>query len=86
MDNELLRKSITKDDTTKTLVVRRAKNGFIIEISKTWYEDNGMNEKEYKHSCDYWVSKTNPFEKKSSDLSSDKEPKTISEAIKDLKF
>lgn len=86
MDNEILRKSITKDSLTKTLVVKQAKNGFIIEISKSWYENNNVGEEEYKHSCDCWISKTNPFEKKSKDLSSKKEPKTITEAIKDLKI
>jgi len=85
MENSLLTKSITKDDVTKTLEVKEAKNGFIIKISKSYYEENGMGEKEYKYDCDYWISKTNPFAKKEN-KKAEKEPKTISEAIKDLKF
>ena len=85
MDTEILRKTISKDDVSKTLVVKQAKNGFIIEISKSWEEKNDMGEEEYKHSTEYWISKTNPFEKQTKEKEN-KEPKTISEAIKDLKF
>jgi hypothetical protein len=80
MEDTLIRKSITKDNVTKNLEVKKANNGFIIKISKEWYDNN-----EFKYETNYWISKTNPFDKENKKVSN-REPKTITEAIKDLKF
>lgn len=85
-DSEIV-KTIEKDGVTKRVEVKKAENGYVTKITKSWMEDDGYDNKEYKEECKYWISKTNPLEMKKKKVSSDKkEPKTIGEAIKDLKI
>ncbi len=54
-----IRKSITKDDLTKTIEVEQVENGYIITIEKYGRESK---DSEYISECKRYISETNPLE------------------------
>jgi len=51
------------DDTSKTITVREAENGFIVRMERSYYEGK-EGEKKYKYEEKEYISKTNPLEEK----------------------
>jgi len=52
-----------EDETSKTLRVEEAENGFIVYIERSYYEGEG-EKKSYKYEEKKYISFTNPLEEK----------------------
>lgn len=72
------------DETTKTIEVRQAENGFIVRMSRSYYEGEGK-EKSYKYEEKEYISKTNPLDEKDKEDKEEKKDegtKGITDSIK----
>lgn len=57
--NVVIRKTVTKDNKTKTVTVEKAENGYIITFDSEYKEGD-----EWKYDCKKYISKTNPLDDK----------------------
>ena len=73
-----VRKTVTKGDITKELVVEEVENGFIICIEESGHKGEG-EKKEYYCDEKKYISKTNPLDDKE-----DKSAKEVSTSIIDV--
>ena len=51
------------DGVTKRVSGEQVENGWLITIHKEWYEESGMDGKQYKSGCWKYISKENPLNK-----------------------
>lgn len=58
---ESMNYSVEKDGKRKSYSVRAVENGYVIDVNKSWEDADGK----YHYEDKTYISKTNPFEKKS---------------------